>query len=521
MRAVSEPTYTPGLVASSSATASGPSPTAEQAAAAEAERRGRTMSRTFNSIHSASEGNLRSSVHFSSEDYFGPDAGSGTRRSLSRALSAGSSRSATRSGANSSGSRPPHPPMSHRQASQSQQVVFLSVSIATAFHALAARMALAAPTSMSASDAGGTHAPATNVEWIPRRAPNASLSHPFLFTTTRTEDDAEELPQRFWRRAADERGEVELQFAPSDLAAKENWVSFEADADASRDHTKPKPPPRRGPPDWERIIGRISAWACATLYLTSRLPQLWWNVCDPPCSRLTDRLTGVLSNPSHSSGGSLLRVSRCFSSQWLSVAICSTSSRSSSIHSRTTPASGFFSSRSHTCSAVAAHSCSTSPLSRNRSSTLRRAWPSEQRRHTRLAISAAATTRRCQLGATEPASVRACQTKRLLFLQMGPRGRRPQTTVAAKARRRLGAQLAGAIVTEATRRTRAHEARTCERQATRAAGALVSMAATRQRCRSSTPRRRLQLSMHLRCLLGGDLVRIIPSAQFQKRAKAA
>ncbi|GAA5965262.1 hypothetical protein JCM3765_006377 [Sporobolomyces pararoseus] len=30
-------------------------------------------------------------------------------------------------------------------------------------------------------------------------------------------------------------------------------------------------------PDYERIIGRTSAWLCTTLYLTSRLPQIWRN----------------------------------------------------------------------------------------------------------------------------------------------------------------------------------------------------------------------------------------------------
>lgn len=30
-------------------------------------------------------------------------------------------------------------------------------------------------------------------------------------------------------------------------------------------------------PDWERVIGRASAWACTTLYLTSRIPQIWKN----------------------------------------------------------------------------------------------------------------------------------------------------------------------------------------------------------------------------------------------------
>ncbi len=36
-------------------------------------------------------------------------------------------------------------------------------------------------------------------------------------------------------------------------------------------------PPVAGPP-MERVIGRISAWSCTTLYLTSRLPQIWKNV---------------------------------------------------------------------------------------------------------------------------------------------------------------------------------------------------------------------------------------------------
>lgn len=37
----------------------------------------------------------------------------------------------------------------------------------------------------------------------------------------------------------------------------------------------PPPPP---PPSVERVIGRISAWICTVLYLTSRLPQIWVNL---------------------------------------------------------------------------------------------------------------------------------------------------------------------------------------------------------------------------------------------------
>lgn len=37
-----------------------------------------------------------------------------------------------------------------------------------------------------------------------------------------------------------------------------------------------KPP--NGGSHYQRIVGRASAWVCTTLYLTSRLPQIWKNV---------------------------------------------------------------------------------------------------------------------------------------------------------------------------------------------------------------------------------------------------
>lgn len=42
------------------------------------------------------------------------------------------------------------------------------------------------------------------------------------------------------------------------------------------------------PPDIQRTIGRISAWACTTLYLTSRLPQIWKNVSVRYCDRTSN-----------------------------------------------------------------------------------------------------------------------------------------------------------------------------------------------------------------------------------------
>nr|XP_019042316.1 hypothetical protein I302_08918 [Kwoniella bestiolae CBS 10118]OCF21246.1 hypothetical protein I302_08918 [Kwoniella bestiolae CBS 10118] len=41
--------------------------------------------------------------------------------------------------------------------------------------------------------------------------------------------------------------------------------------------TAPPPHMPEDPPSFQRIIGRISAWACTTLYLASRLPQIWKN----------------------------------------------------------------------------------------------------------------------------------------------------------------------------------------------------------------------------------------------------
>ncbi|CAE6414118.1 unnamed protein product [Rhizoctonia solani] len=42
----------------------------------------------------------------------------------------------------------------------------------------------------------------------------------------------------------------------------------------------PAPPPSDDEPDrtsWAWVVGRISAWICTTLYLTSRMPQIWKN----------------------------------------------------------------------------------------------------------------------------------------------------------------------------------------------------------------------------------------------------
>lgn len=56
------------------------------------------------------------------------------------------------------------------------------------------------------------------------------------------------------------------------------WIQGEDD----HHHHDPSPDP---PQSFQRQIGRISAWSCTTLYLTSRLPQIWKNVS--PCGSWT------------------------------------------------------------------------------------------------------------------------------------------------------------------------------------------------------------------------------------------
>jgi len=61
-------------------------------------------------------------------------------------------------------------------------------------------------------------------------------------------------------------------------------------------------------PSMKRIIGRISAWLCTTLYLTSRLPQIWKNVRAPfPPSNFVVQLT----RPYYSIHAGRLKASPC------------------------------------------------------------------------------------------------------------------------------------------------------------------------------------------------------------------
>ncbi|KAK8869742.1 hypothetical protein IAR55_000310 [Kwoniella newhampshirensis] len=64
--------------------------------------------------------------------------------------------------------------------------------------------------------------------------------------------------------------------SPPHLDYRNSTYILELDHVPDHDHDKDSHPPDYTP-SIERIIGRISAWTCTTLYLTSRLPQIWKN----------------------------------------------------------------------------------------------------------------------------------------------------------------------------------------------------------------------------------------------------
>lgn len=69
------------------------------------------------------------------------------------------------------------------------------------------------------------------------------------------------------------------------------WMEILGDAGIA-DHQGPPPPGES--PSVERIIGRMAAWACTTLYLTSRLPQIWKNVGSVICAAFHPPLRFIL-----------------------------------------------------------------------------------------------------------------------------------------------------------------------------------------------------------------------------------
>jgi len=67
-----------------------------------------------------------------------------------------------------------------------------------------------------------------------------------------------------------------LYYQPSSVSVLHEPIYFIPPSERDGPIT-PQPPRPDVPPTYQRIIGRISAWICTTLYLTSRMPQIWKN----------------------------------------------------------------------------------------------------------------------------------------------------------------------------------------------------------------------------------------------------
>jgi hypothetical protein len=77
----------------------------------------------------------------------------------------------------------------------------------------------------------------------------------------------------------------QLHFVPSSAPMRRTGT-----ADAASSSPRPRP---ASEDDWDRIIGRIFAWTCCVLYMTSRIPQIWSNYVRRSVEGVSRRLARV------------------------------------------------------------------------------------------------------------------------------------------------------------------------------------------------------------------------------------
>lgn len=75
---------------------------------------------------------------------------------------------------------------------------------------------------------------------------------------------------------------ISIPIPPNAATTKRFSLSSPHQGDSPYDGEKGGKPPN-GQGHYQRIVGRVSAWVCTTLYLTSRLPQIWKNVSRTGC----------------------------------------------------------------------------------------------------------------------------------------------------------------------------------------------------------------------------------------------
>ncbi|KAK4058772.1 hypothetical protein OIO90_000218 [Microbotryomycetes sp. JL221] len=160
-----------------------------------------------------------------------------------------------RSNSSSSRSRPPQP-------SRRTSMLFLSVGVLFTFSSMSAK----SPTRATSAEVKGM---AWSTMSLPLSQPVAiehvsPSIHPPILGWHQPASEEHRIRNRQLDQSSDARSSVTVD------------AEHEGEAKASDDHgdDKARHRPRR---DWERFIGRTSAWLCTTLYLTSRLPQIWQN----------------------------------------------------------------------------------------------------------------------------------------------------------------------------------------------------------------------------------------------------
>lgn len=100
----------------------------------------------------------------------------------------------------------------------------------------------------------------------------AQLRHPTFFGAPTTPSSVSPTPQLIRH---EKRQIFPIAVSTRDPIPSTNIPRIESHQEEESPPPEEEPYPKR---DFERFFGRASAWMCTTLYLTSRLPQIWQNV---------------------------------------------------------------------------------------------------------------------------------------------------------------------------------------------------------------------------------------------------
>lgn len=118
----------------------------------------------------------------------------------------------------------------------------------------------------------GTYSPSTPIWATPLSSSGQVLSRPISSVVPSRHPPLHPFPAS--RAVSSSASASNLRLEPHEDGTTLVWIQEERQGSHEHgDHGFPDQPF-----SFQRIVGRVSAWACTTLYLTSRLPQIWKNV---------------------------------------------------------------------------------------------------------------------------------------------------------------------------------------------------------------------------------------------------